>query len=1056
LVNYSAFDASDIVRFNALLDEKRKADGVVLPASTRVIGLTDTSNPNCYVGADFYSRFNKVEACPLDLTQLAQALPPQPFELFTEEKQDTAPINLFHASDWKERLLGRWVLSGKELIFEEGALIPALNSGKPIVIENGLWDDPEFNQFWQQAAVSKTISHPQGPLNIQLPYLRHDGYDWDALLSNTKWDNMLYPGGITLNPGQIGQLFHRYQCVNKTLKTVPGWLKTHATASPKKCVDLNLTRALNEDEWAECLTKAKQLNLKLRIHCAPGVQLPSELEIKLPEPQAFSHKRANRYWLDEAIISTDIDTTIKKLTAHTQAMVLDISECEAADLFIKITGQLDHERLDFTFNSTTNAVLKALHEGETVILKGSFSPELTDALAALLLQRKDKARKAKGCLILVSDNELFPFLPQEKQYITNEEKLSYLKGINSFELNTIGGEAALSNESLAQLQTRLNFIRRNPNKSSNDAWIGMHRIPAQIKLSPLDFNHSEELARAFTQKRLDQVNKVLAYNPYVFLTGLTAVGKTTFVTKHLAKDCMLYQGESQLKEWALDTSNQRKILFIDEANLSPRQWSEFEGLFHKPQGVLVDGTFIPLSPQHKVVFAGNPVNYGDDRKCAPLFMRHGNAILFEPLPLANVYEDVLRPIFVDTPLASQTAALCQPIIDCYEFLYPLSTEGVLISPRELQMMALLVSSYCEQHPKANAHEVAYYYAYQITKSLVPAAHRESFELRFKEPKELIRPPFSIPQPLRPGACPQERVILDLLAPADKPRDVGLDRDFIITPTRQKIKNQLDDLLRLRHYRRQPHANDGQKYGGLGGIILDGEPGIGKSELVIHTLTQQGYIEVHPPFCSLTSDRAFYCMPVSLGIEEKEKILIDAFDAGIVVVVDEINSSPMMEQLLNNLLMGKRPQGTNHPNPEQDGPNKPGFMVIGTQNPITMAGRIAPSNALRRRLIHVELPPYPEDEMLTVLLSKGLNKIYAQALITAFTNQLNTAKTKQHSPLPCFRDLMRVAKEVIGTIGKGSVFQNDILTSLGTNSSTFFSHKVGILGNARQQAMVLGC
>jgi hypothetical protein len=144
------------------------------------------------------------------------------------------------------------------------------------------------------------------------------------------------------------------------------------------------------------------------------------------------------------------------------------------------------------------------------------------------------------------------------------------------------------------------------------------------------------------------------------------------------------------------------------------------------------------------------------------------------------------------------------------FFIHLSTEEVLISPRELQMMALLVSSYCEQHPKANAQGIAQYYAYQITKPLVPTAYREAFKQKFKEPQELVRPTLIQGQ-----------------------------SEFIITPSRQKIKSQLDDLLRLRHYRKQHHANDSQKYGGLGGIILDGEPGIGKSELVTHTLTQQG-------------------------------------------------------------------------------------------------------------------------------------------------------------------------------------------------------------------------
>ena len=109
-------------------------------------------------------------------------------------------------------------------------------------------------------------------------------------------------------------------------------------------------------------------------------------------------------------------------------------------------------------------------------------------------------------------------------------------------------------------------------------------------------------------------------------------------------------------------------------------------------------------------------------------------------------------------------------------------------------------------------------------------------------------------------------------------------------------------------------------------------------------------------------------------DEKRKLLLKAFDEGSVVIIDEINSSPMMERLLNDLLMGKTPEGKE--------PNNPGFMVIGTQNPVTMAGRRAPSTALKRRLITTVLPDYPEEELIEVLVHKGLSPVHAKAMIEA--------------------------------------------------------------------------
>ena len=56
------------------------------------------------------------------------------------------------------------------------------------------------------------------------------------------------------------------------------------------------------------------------------------------------------------------------------------------------------------------------------------------------------------------------------------------------------------------------------------------------------------------------------------------------------KTMFCLKGEDALKAWATSIKNdeavepsKRKILFIDEANLSHKQWSVFEGLFHQPQ-----------------------------------------------------------------------------------------------------------------------------------------------------------------------------------------------------------------------------------------------------------------------------------------------------------------------------------------------------------------------------------------------------------------------------------------------------------------------------------------
>ena|GEM_PF-2170317 len=232
--------------------------------------------------------------------------------------------------------------------------------------------------------------------------------------------------------------------------------------------------------------------------------------------------------------------------------------------------------------------------------------------------------------------------------------------------------------------------------------------------------------------------------------------------------------------------------------------------------------------------------------------------------------------------------------------------------------------------------------------------------------------------------------------------------FFITPSRQAISQQINDLLHLREWRRTSgnSLNTQQKSGGLGGIIIEGAPGIGKSELVIAELVSRGYTEVHDFIHPTTVENPFYRMPVSMPLQEKEDLLMKAFEEGAVVMIDEINSSPMMERLLNDLLMGKNPRAI-------DGRvAKPGFMVIGTQNPVSMAGRRIASTALQRRVITTELPEYHADEIKTILLAKGVSSQEALSMVEAYESNRAHAIKNNWSPVPNFRHLIDLAEHYL--------------------------------------------
>ena len=764
---------------------------------------------------------------------------------------------------------------------------------------------------------------------------------------------------MILNPSCFAAFFNRYTCNNQTKQLTQqlGIIELVANNS----LHINLIRDLDVYAWEMLLDECQRFKVLLHIHCGPGVSLPDTLKpegfiiTKFPMPIAG---RPTSDASTQLICSSDIDAIITSLHTPDDSLVIDVTECHTSDLFGRTHGAPNKEHTTFEFNQSESLLLNALYLGRTVILKGHFSNELVDALTPHLLLRY-LIQTAPGILILVTNNaKTFGYLPHYAYEISAAGKARYL-----------GLPEAQEGISLAELRSQQNYLRASPKGCVNEARIGLLDLTdADPIFHPLDASTSIADAKAYRDAQVKQVKTRLLYAPYLLLTGKSGVGKSTFVLEELSQEGVeLFVGEERLLDWAMSKKDGLIILFLDEANLKPCHWSQFEGLYNKTPAILIDGAYYTLSSNHKVIFAGNPLSYGD-RYLASFFVRHGNALLFKPMPPAVIYEKILKPVFHNTDLDPEQYS--KAIIAVYQFLCSCSSKDVLVSPRELQMMALLITDYYNRHHEFTATALmAQHIIYNIASSLVPLTNRLDFDRKFKPLTSLTGTSAIISE------------------------------HFLITPSRQPVAQQLVSLLLLRESRQKTGLNEAQSYGGLGGIIIEGEPGVGKSELVTAILLALGYEEVRGAL-EIIPDKPFYRMPVSMSLSQKKTLLLKAFEQGAVVVIDEINSSPMMEALLNALLMGKNEQGVR---PET---LKPGFMIIGTQNPVTMAGRLALSTALARRLMTMVLPEYPREEMIAILFKKGLHQEPASLIIDAFEKNRALAKSQHLSPEPTFRHLLK--------------------------------------------------
>ena len=202
-------------------------------------------------------------------------------------------------------------------------------------------------------------------------------------------------------------------------------------------------------------------------------------------------------------------------------------------------------------------------------------------------------------------------------------------------------------------------------------------------------------------------------------------------------------------------------------------------------------------------------------------------------------------------------------------------------------------------------------------------------------------------------------------------------------------------------------------------MLEGAPGLGKSEMIYSLMDAYGLKEASLHAEIILNENVFYQIHASQQADLQEEILLKAFDAGALVIINEINSMPTLEKLLNSLLDGKHPKEGNRR------PLKAGFGVLGTQNPPDMSGRRMESPALENRTQKVKLLPYTADEMHIILEKMGISSTATRNdIISAFQLKVKEAQARHLSPAPSFRDVINLAKSIMQAHSRVVVLDND--------------------------------
>jgi hypothetical protein len=931
VIDLRQFKQDDLPRLNDLLDHyigERKA-----PFEHIDLILLDTVGLHRY-GPDFKRRVPRSQHLSVTDDPL---LPAMTREKTTEEK--TVVINLFHSPYWSQQVLGYWEI-GEKLSFKEGILGNLLlhkeETKKPyrICFQNSPLQDPTFLAFLASlrglhevtlAAEKITVPDSWSFFTEEAPFELKEG---EVILKRM---TPVMPPPLVLSDGNllsfIGEKRYAFDEAGN-LKPYPGYFKAyrdaHVGEERQSPFPVIFSPSLSEGGLHYFLTEARKYGIKIAGYLQPKqTAIPRGLkDTPLPQETESFEKEKTKWYL-----ASDLYYTTRSFMQHNPEALainfsaLDPAECEWYPQEISLPTP---DSPVFKVKAAYGAVAEALLQGKTVLLYGEISPTLYDTLLSLT-QGTIEGKPYPGQLILVTNKKA------QSQAFASACMPATLSAYapTAYEKETLfkASHLALSG---APLQAK---------ESEDYATYERKHLQQYIRSpSPVTEEHDDEMrSTRWDERRIRSTLEALSISPWVMLEGRTGIGKTHFLQHILGEialaDLPRVKIFTDLEKWLQfkGNTNEYAILACDEANASQfldeaRRTERFEGLLSGKRTLVWKGKTYDLSEQHKVVFAFNPDQYGAGRSSAGFLKEHALTLSFDVLPYYYIKARVIRPL-LDRLLKETTeearAKIASVLSEVYGFFArEASKEGkqgeMRITPRELKCIINLIVSNIKRQGITDpeqcarlAMEVAYYIGHQVLdESLLLQKY---FERNYA-------PQASTPSLMQGMQGGETRTAADC-------------------PHTQKARLLLEGLMEARI----TCLNETHTDLGLGGFLLEGPSGVGKTHFVNGVLEdfKKRHPEETPKIRQIKTD---------LSYTKKIQQLKEAFNKGEIVLINEFNTTLWPIDLLNHFLMGRDEEGR---------PAKtPGFFLILTQNPAAFEGREALDPAIRRRLVRMGTEDWP--------------------------------------------------------------------------------------------------
>ncbi len=929
-INWSAPKARH-VGLNSIIDnEGRNLDGLTIPPNVHLVACTD-QDAALKMGDDFYSRFDAISQAP-ELPPVKRPEIKLNQEIKVQDVLFPSPVS------WESFLIGRHTFDDGAPGILPGALLQAYVANTPkLTLHNAPFEDPKFRFFITELMASKRFF-----FNGEWHTLPKDFHLEFATPDFSTYPSILIPEVApeqerVVNQSTLPLFFKQYVIAeNHTLKPKPGFFATN------KRLTLTVTDNLSEIQWYTLLKEARDQHCALTIRTTPKVFVPEVLRDKVTPSECL--KASNKL-----IIATDVDDA-EEQWKQTGSITINVDpKTNFNSLFYHISLK------DRRFTGQETALLRAIKDGKPVILKGRFSPTLAQQLQSLFVEPSslwvNGESVAVNNITLISD-EAAPFKAIQPITHVYKPEADFRKLAPELE------------KRLQQTYQHLNLTPRHshffdlPKESAQHAaWLDslIQRLEWSTGILP------ETTESTTPEEVLDYLDK----HALAFLISKTGEGKSHFVQKTLPayakehnKPVTIYHELSSIKEWLGHKGASQPILFPDEANLSNEHYCLFEAIARGDKELWFEGECYPLN-HHKVIFAGNPSPY-EGRMEPDLLKRFPNYMLFKGPSL----EKIITPLLCQYENAKELFGLIET------YYKKAQNAGLNITARNAQMVCLRFFI-LKEAPQTKLMPDDFLMRYALLNEI------KTISLDKKRSKE-IRAEIK-----QTGTWKENKKHATMAAEHALP--IINNKQYIWTSSRQTAAFAIDALIRIREKKQKGELKQEL---GINGLLLESDPGLGKSQLIISLLKAKGVdFVIIPP-----------TNPVTM-----QKKLLDAFHKGQVVVVDEFNTL-VHEQLLNALLSGYDLEG----NP----PAVPGFCLFGTQNPhYKFLDRKPLSQALDNRLLSLELKHYSLEELQKILTDKfHMPSQEALKMSQEYLAARDYAQAQSLFPPPNPRNLMRKVEE----------------------------------------------